>query len=155
MLSFLTFAPTSFVLKVIDKNRTINVWYLFPQICSCSLVCCGVQTHSEKWKTTLYKVRFHNLFCKRWRKKMTCAHRLLLGSAWVDPWMSLWCHLHSVDFHICVDLPHKGTCSHVSNSTYQRNTIIRDVQYHQYHSLLYDPIAQLAYQPLPIQCQSA
>lgn len=26
-----------------------------------------------------------------------------------------------VNFHICVDLPHKGTCSHVSNGTWKTN----------------------------------
>lgn len=62
----------------------------------------------RKWKTR-FCTRYHNLILQnKWR---LCAR---FDREEVSALLLRLCRV-LVDFHICVDLPHKGTCSHVTH----------------------------------------
>lgn len=85
---------------------------------------CGVEIHSENGEKKTYIVQSEILTISLQERKVIkndlCPplFRIHVGKSINIP-VLLLCFL--VNFHICVDLPHKGTCSHVSNGTWKTN----------------------------------
>lgn len=83
---------------------------------------CGVEIHSENGGEKNYVVQSEILTISLQERKVIkndlCppSFRIHVGKSINIP-VLLLCFL--VNFHICVDLPHKGTCSHVSNGTWK------------------------------------
>lgn len=107
-------------LNAIDKNRTdVNVFF-FLQFFFALVHSFATLKWIQKWeKLHLYKLRYHNLFLQ---KKRLVPASVGESFSWsLDPLLLLATVL--VNFHICVDLPHEGTCSHIPNGSYKRKML--------------------------------
>lgn len=89
---------------------------------------CGVEIHSENGKKTTkktYIVQSEILTISLQERKVKndlCppSFRIHIVISINIPVLLL---RFLVNFHICVDLPHKGTCSHVSNGTWNKQML--------------------------------
>lgn len=116
-----------------DKNRTSCLIPLL-QICSCSLWVAALKF--RKWRRkkkrkekTTYIVQSEILTISLQEGKVKndlCppSFRIHRVKSIHIPVLLLLLRL-LVNFHICVDLPHKGTCSHVSDGTWDKQTGLR------------------------------
>lgn len=106
----LTFAAT-------DKNRTLCLISLL-QISSLFTLSCGVEFHSENGKNYIVQSEILTISLQERKviKNDLCppSFRIRVGKSVYIPVLLL---RFLVNFHICVDLPHEGTCSHVSDGT--------------------------------------
>lgn len=135
-MSALNILPQRFLfLKATDKNRTLCLISL-PQSCSCSQL--RRWNSFRKWKKN-YIVQSEILTISLQERKVIkndlCppSFRIHVGKSINIP---VWLLRFLVNFHICVDLPHKGTCSHVSDGTWKTNVLCEFLETAGYHSTL-------------------
>lgn len=101
--------------------------FVWKQLIKTDLItsCCSVENHSGNGELHCTKWDSHNLLA---RKKTTTG--CCLPAVFQDT--RRWLHDHDpsccaalVYFHICVYLPHKGTCSHVADCTCNTHTNVQ------------------------------
>lgn len=95
------------------------------QICSCSL-CVAALKFIQKMENYIVQSEIPTISLQERKviKNDLCltSFRIRVGKSMNIP-VTLLCFL--VYFHICVDLPHKGTCSHVSYGTWKTKTLCK------------------------------